>query len=501
LFLHKPAFCKTRLCFLSSVLLSAYLPLGLTAADLGSNKIAARLVEETSSGGPTEAFVVLAEQADLTAARSMRTKLDKGIYVYRTLRAVAERTQASMRAMLEARGIPYQSFYIVNAIKVTADRKLLEELAARGDVARLEANPQVRTALPSPTGVDMPRLTSSQNLAMPTVEWNIKRVNAPSVWAMGYKGQGLVVASLDTGVKWDHPALKSHYRGWNGLSAHHNYNWLDTTRQHLTTPTDPNSHGTFTTSEMVGDDGHGNQVGVAPGAKWIACRSMDQNGTGSPAQYIECFEFFLAPYPIGHPERANPAMAPDAINNSWDCPSSEGCSLETLVATVNAVRAAGIFPVMAAGNSGPDCSTVSVPPAFYASAVTVGATDMYTNQITIFSSRGPVTADRSRRMKPELTAPGDYIRGAVPYNNEYQGYWEGTSMAAPEVTGGVALLWQANPLLQGDVDLTVRILEQSATPFTTTQKCGGSGLNVPNNVYGYGMLNLLPAVKQAKKLK
>ena len=107
MFLHKPAFCKTRLCFLSSVLLSAYLPLGLTAADLGSNKIAARLVEETSSGGPTEAFVVLAEQADLTAARSMRTKLDKGIYVYRTLRAVAERTQASMRAMLEARGIPY----------------------------------------------------------------------------------------------------------------------------------------------------------------------------------------------------------------------------------------------------------------------------------------------------------------------------------------------------------------------------------------------------------
>ena len=81
---------------------------------------------------------------------------------------------------------------------------------------------------------------------------------------------------------------------------------------------------------MVGDDGLGNQVGVAPGAKFIACRNMDQHGVGSPAQYIECFQFLMAPYPIGHPELANPAMAPDVINNSWDCPASEGCSLTTL---------------------------------------------------------------------------------------------------------------------------------------------------------------------------
>ena len=501
MFPHRHLLAQAMFCFLSPLLLSSSLPLALSAQDPGGNKIAARLVEETSSGGNTGALIVLAEQADLTAAATMRTKLEKGTYVYQTLRAVAERTQAPLRAMLEARGIPYQAFYIVNAISVPADRKLLSELALRGDVARLEANPQVRTALPSPTGVDTPRLTSSQTLTEPTVEWNIARINAPPVWAMGYKGQGLVVASLDTGVKWDHPALKAHYRGWNGVSANHNYNWLDTTSQHLTTPTDPNSHGTFTTSEMVGDDGRGNQVGVAPGAKWIACRSMDRNGTGSPAQYIGCLEFFLAPYPIGHRELANPAKAPDAINNSWDCPTSEGCSKETLLGIVNAVRAAGIFPVMAAGNSGPNCSTISVPPAFYASAVTVGATDMYTNQITMFSSRGPVTVDGSRRMKPELSAPGDYIRGAVPYNNEYQGYWEGTSMAAPEVTGGVTLLWQANPSLRGNVDATLGILEQSATRATTEQKCGNSGLKVPNNVYGYGMLNLLPAVQQAKKFK
>jgi subtilisin family serine protease len=74
-------------------------------------------------------------------------------------------------------------------------------------------------------------------------------------------------------------------------------------------------------------------------------------------------------------------------------------------------------------------------------------------------------------------------------------------MAAPEVTGGVTLLWQANPSLGGNVDATLDILEQTATHTTTIQNCGGSGLKVPNNVYGYGMLNLLPAVQQAKKFK
>ncbi len=473
------------------------------ASDLPiSGKIAPQLVAQTASGGSAEALVILSEQADLSAAAKLPTKEKKGSYVFQSLQAVANRTQAPIRKLLEQQGIPYQSFYIVNMIKVTANSELLSELAGRGEVARIEANPLVRTALPSPTGVDTKASLDTQTsidpeLLAPAVEWNITRVNAPAVWAMGYKGQGMVVGGADTGVKWDHPALKSHYRGWNGTTVNHDYNWHDATSQHSTTPVDPNSHGTFTVSEMVGDDGLGNQVGVAPGAKWIACRNMNQNGDGTPAQYIECFQFFLAPYPVGHPELANPAMAPDAINNSWDCPTSEGCSISTLLSSVAAIRAAGIFPVMAAGNSGPNCSTVSVPPTFYSSAVSVGATDMYTNQITMFSSRGPVTADGSGRLKPELSAPGDYIRGAVPYANGYQGYWQGTSMAAPHVTGGVALLWQAKPSLVGNVDSTLAILEQSATPTKTTQNCGGSGQNIPNNVYGYGMLNLLTAVQKA----
>ncbi len=486
---------RRALSSLLSVFIAASLLPSVFASDLvPSQKIAPRLVEETASGSSVEALIVLSQQPDLTSAARLRSKLEKGTYVFQTLRRAAELSQAPIRAMLEQRGIPYESFYIVNMIKVNASRELLNDLAARSEVARLEANPVVHTALPSPTGFD-------PGLKVPGIEWNITAVNAPAVWSMGYNGAGMVVASNDTGVKWDHPALKSHYRGWNGTTVNHNYNWLDTTSQQSPTPIDPNSHGTFTTSEMVGDDGKGNQVGVAPGAKWIACRNMDRNGNGTPAQYIGCFQFFLAPYPVGHPELANPAMAPDAINDSWDCPPSEGCSATTLLASVNAIRAAGIFAVMAAGNAGPNCSTVSVPPTYYANAVSVGATDMFTGQVAMFSSRGPVTADSSGRLKPEISAPGDYIRGAVTYKNEYQGYWQGTSMAAPHVTAGVALVWQAAPALVGDVVDTVTILEQSATAITTTQNCGGSGLNHPNNVYGYGFLNLLPAVQSAKSWK
>ena len=248
-------------------------------------------------------------------------------------------------------------------------------------------------------------------------------------------------------------------------------------------------------SEMVGDDGVGNHVGVAPGAKFIACRNMDRYGNGSPATYIECFQFLIAPYPVGHPELANPAMAPDVINNSWECPASEGCSLTTLQAIVNAVRAAGIFPVMATGNSGPNCSTVTNSPEIYSSSISVGATDS-SNAIAPFSSRGPVTVDGSGRLKPDLVAPGYYIRGAIGYMNMYQNYWMGTSMAAPHVAGAVALLWQAKPALNGQVTETLTRLTQNATPLTGTQNCGSfHGLSVPNATFGAGLLNILKAVQ------
>ena len=334
---------------------------------------------------------MLTEQADLSGAANLPTKLQKGQYVYNTLRTFAERSQAPIRKLLEQRGIPYQSFYGVNMIKVNAGSAVLYEVAARAEVARVEANPMVHSPIPA---TNMPYTSGSDSamqslLATPGgVEWNVAQVKAPQVWALGYNGKGIVVAGTDTGVQWDHVSLKSHYRGWNGTKADHSYSWHDATSDHSLTPVDPQFHGTFTMSEMVGDDGMGNQVGVAPGAKWIACRNMDKHGTGSPATYIECFQFLLAPYPMGHPELANPAMAPDVINNSWDCPTSEGCSATTLQPIVDALQAAGIFTVAAAGNYGSTCGSVKTPPAIYSSVLTVGATDNF-GRIATFQQPRP----------------------------------------------------------------------------------------------------------------
>src|SRR3981081_1291603 len=338
-----------------------------TSGAAANSKIAARALTETAHGNATEALIVLSEQADLKPAAALSTKAAKGRFVVNALRDIARRTQAPIIALLEKRGIPYQSFWVVNMIQITANRALLEELAARADVKQIDANPHVRTDLPVPGALDAPDQANG-------IEWNVTKVKAPKVWALGFKGEGRVVAGADTGVQWDHPALKGHYRGWNGTTANHDFNWHDATSTHSPTPVDPHSHGTFTVSQMVGDDGHGNQVGVAPGAKWIACRNMTSGGVGSPTTYSECFQFLMAPYPVGgNSSQGDPTKAPDSINNSWGCPPSEGCSANTLLAVVDSLRAAGIFPAVAAGNSGSSCSSITDPPSLYDSSVTVGA--------------------------------------------------------------------------------------------------------------------------------
>ena len=320
-------------------------------------------------------------------------------------------------------------------------------------------------------------------------------VRAPEVWAQGFTGQGIVVGGADTGYRWDHNALKNKYRGWNGTTESHDYNWHDsihsgggTCGPNTLVPCDDQGHGTHTMGTIAGDDGAGNQVGVAPGAKWIGCRNMNQ-GVGTPATYIECFEFFLAPYPVaGTPAQGNPTLAPDVTNNSWGCPASEGCSAGTLQAAVEAQRAAGIMTVVSAGNAGSSCSTVNTPPAIYDAAYSVGSHTM-ANAISSFSSRGPVTLDGSMRLKPDITAPGSSIRSSTRTSLTSYGTLSGTSMAGPHVAGVVALLWSAHPELRNNIDATENVLNETAVDMIATATCGGDTGQVPNNTWGYGRID------------
>ena len=317
------------------------------------------MMADTADGKSASVIILLADQADVSAGYGMRDQDARGWFVYNTLSQHAARTQRGIRNLLNSRGITYQSFWVVNMIVGNADRALVEALAARPDVARVDSNRPARW-IEDPSIANFGVAPGNPS----TVEWGVQDVKAPQVWAMGFTGQGIVIGNEDTGMRWTHNAIKPHYRGWNGVTADHNYNWHDSIHDSVNNPCgndspfpcDDSAHGTHTTGSTCGDDGMGNQIGVAPGAKWIGCRNMDQ-GNGTPARYIECMQWFLAPYPLNcTPDQGDPTKAPDITSNSWICPASEGCTVgNELQAAVEAQEAAGIQMVVAAGNSGPSC--------------------------------------------------------------------------------------------------------------------------------------------------
>lgn len=463
---------------------------------LTSAKIAPWVLERTVDRKEAEFLVILADQADLSAAEKLQTKEEKGWYVYNTLYEKAQATQRPILDWLKANGVEHRAYYIVNMIWVKGRIDVAQALAARSDVARIEGNPTIRN-LPEPVKDSEAEKPSSPA----TVEGGISFTRAPEVWSLGFKGAGIVVGGADTGYRWDHTALKPHYRGFDGVTADHNFNWHDSIHSgggscgaDSPVPCDDFGHGTHTMGTSVGDDGGVNQVGMAPEARWIGCRNMNQ-GFGTPATYLECFEFFLAPYPVaGTPAQGDPSKAPHVTINSWGCPPVEGCSPATLQAGVEAQRAAGIMMVVSAGNSGSGCSSVVDPPAIYDAAYTVGAVNHTTGDIAGFSSRGPVTIDGSNRLKPDITAPGVGTRSSTRDTTISYNFSSGTSMAAPHVAGGVALLLSARADLIDNVTEIEGYLNETAVHVNSAQ-CDLNG--VPNNTYGWGRLDVKAAVDLA----
>ncbi|MET8266029.1 S8 family serine peptidase [Micromonospora arida] len=428
-------------------------------------------------------FVVLRTQADLSdlpAAAPGRAGRDaRAAEVYRRLVTTAEQSQGDLLRGLNRLRLDPVSYYLVNAIEVDGGPAVRAWLARRPEVARVLVSQRLRP-LPAPAG------QNRGSAPKPTgPEWNIRQIGADRVWSqLRVTGTGIVVGSSDSGVDGTHPALRAGFRGGDD-------SWYDPWDD-TQSPTDQGGHGTHTVGSAVGRDG----IGVAPDAQWVGCVNLDRN-LGSPAHYLDCLQFMLAPFPAGGDPFTDgrPERAPQVLTNSWGCPPIEGCDQRVLRPATAALDAAGIFVVAAAGNTGPWCASIDDPPAPYPDVLTVGAVDSQ-RRVAEFSSRGPVPGGSG---KPDVLAPGVEVVSAMP-GGTYAAL-DGTSMATPQVAGVVALMWSANPALVGDVTRTRQILRDTATAATPTYRSDSpsDACGAPSNVTGAGQVDAYAAVRAAQQ--
>ena len=434
---------------------------------------------------PDTFFVVMAHQADTSFARQIKNRDARVAAVYSTLTQQALTDQANLRAYLDARGVTYRGYYLINGLEVAGNPLLRLELARRPDVARILDSPHFRPQPP----LRGPLRLAEERQKKDALSWGVAFVHADQVWARwNVTGKGIIVGAMGSGVDWLHPDISAQYLG---AAGQHDYTWFDPW-EGTTAPVDTNGIGTHVVGTMVGANG----IGVAPGARWIACRSLARD-FGNPALYLDCMQFLFAPFPLrGNPFiDGDPSRGAHIVLGGWICPAWEGCDAITFPIAIQHLRDAGQLFVAGAGNDGPACGTI-VTPGSAAAALTVGAVDAR-GVIANFSSRGPVTLDGSLRAKPDVLAPGVGIISSLP-DGRYAEF-NGTSMAAAHVVGLVALLWSADPALIGDIDQTVKIIAETAqapvVPAAAASCAAGAGQ--PHSAYGIGVVDALAAVRLA----
>lgn len=431
----------------------------------------------------------VAQEAELQASKanlsSEEAEVSKRTAVISALEASASNAQSNVIDFLEENSVKdYQSYHITNAIVVTATEDIAKQIAKFPEVSKVLPNFEIENVDPQPQSKAAELSNTSYLL------WNVDMVNPTPLWEDGFDGTGIVIASLDSGAQWDHPAIRDSYRGYdaNTGTVNHEGNFFDP-YNNRTEAYDDNGHGTHTIGTMVGylsaeeapveelEDTH---IGVAPGAQWIAAKILDSFGSGTTDKILEAAEWILAP-------GGDASLAPDVVNNSWGFPGVDPLEADEFFRDViQNWRAAGIFPVFAAGNE-VEGVVEAIPgsvsfPASYPEAFAVGALDSDKN-LADFSLRGPSPYEE---IKPEVSAPGVDIISAYPGNDYAQA--SGTSMAAPAVAGSVALLLQKYP----DVDFEE--LEEALTS-TAEALTNDEYTESPNNGFGHGLVDTAAAAK------
>lgn len=287
--------------------------------------------------------------------------------------------------------------------------------------------------------------------------WNIVKVRAPEVWQnYNIDGSGIVVGHIDTGIAASHPALKGKVLAFK-----------DFTPAAKTEAYDDQGHGSHTAGTIAGSNG----LGVAPGARLIVAKVFDKSGGAEDAWLLQAMQWIMDP--DGNPDTND---APLLVSNSW---GSDDSTDKGFWEAVKSWVSAGMVPVFAAGNNGPN--KVGTPGGFpHSWAVAATKKD---DVLAYFSSVGPVVWDGVTYIKPDIAAPGYGViscdTGAGTVSNM------GTSMACPHVAGLAALMLQANPKLTIE---QVRSLGES-----TAIDLGAAG---KDNKFGSGRFDAVECIKK-----
>lgn len=468
---HKVWLSLTVLFLLSALLLTPVMARP-ASPPFGSAEIDPQILAEMAAApdGTAGFLVVFREQADLAPAYAIHDWDKRGQFVVAALQATADRSQARVRAWLDAQDIAYRAFISENALYLTADLAVLDQLAAFPEVAAIRAN-----------AVHFVDEFPAAEIVLPTatIPWNIAQVGADQVWQdFGVKGQGIVVATLDTGAEYTHDALFPNYKCGSGP---HDDCWYDPTNTYPTAPGDGAGRGTHLMGILAGDDDPAltYSAGMAPDAQWIACKGCTDGGVCSDANLNACADWFLAP-------NGNPANRPHVIGFFLN--SLQKCDGWFLTQIMN-WQAAGIYTSARGGSAGPACDTMRAPGS-YEGILASGPTDE-NDLILSSSSRGPGCFGG---IKPEVAAPGANICSAYPGNTWYCGY-SGTSFSTAHSAGLAALLYSADPGLIGNSISTTYAITSTALCIEDLQ-CGGTPCpDGANNVYGWGRIDAYAAVE------
>ncbi len=439
-------------------------------------------LSKAKAGEKVPVFVYMRDQVDLKAMTSWleamhATRQFRHERVVRALQALARSTQPGVKALLdrlqdEGKVTRHVAFWIFNGFFVEGTREALVEIAWRSDVGLLYfAGGGESRDLIEP--VEVRPAPNTNPLDAP--ESGLLECKADYIWNKGYTGVGRVVANIDTGVDANHNALKARWRGkLPGVPA--KAAWHDPIKN-TTFPAGRGSHGTHTMGTICGHDGGSNQIGMAPGAHWIASNVID--GASSRAQKNILYNAAIqwCADPDGNPATVDDV--PDVCGNSWGVRDPRNgvppCS-PVFNASIDAAEAATVVFVFAAGNEGSRGPRVPADRiASDTNVFSIGALNKGSQTIASFSSRGPSPCDQ-KTIKPEVSARGYSVRSSIP-GNRYASM-SGTSMATPHVAGAVALLRDVWP--EVTVDRAKRILMETADDLGSTGE---------DNTYGWGRIN------------